>query len=69
MRPVLALIEKYFEQLKAELKWGYEMPYMVAGNLNRHPKTSLAYMQEDSPLREKGIVAFYNQQVAMEDID
>ncbi|MBX3179256.1 MAG: aldolase catalytic domain-containing protein [Candidatus Hydrogenedentes bacterium] len=69
VRPVLALIEKYFESLKAELKWGYEMPYMIAGNLNRHPKTSLAYMQEGNPLREKGIVAFYNQQVAMEDID
>ena len=45
------------------------LKHFVAGNLNRHPKTSLAYMQDDSPLREKGIVAFYNQQVAMEDID
>lgn len=69
VRPVLALIEKYFEDLKAELKWGYELPYMVAGNLNRHPKNSLAYMQEGNPLREKGIVAFYNRQVEMEDID
>lgn len=69
VRPVLALIEKYFEGLKSELHWGYELPYMVAGNLNRHPRTSLAYMQPGNALRDKGIVAFYNQQKEMEDID
>ena len=69
VRPVLALIEKYFEPLKADLKWGYELPYMISGILNRHPRTSLAYMKEGNPLREKGIIAFYNQQVEMEDID
>jgi 4-hydroxy 2-oxovalerate aldolase len=69
VRPVLALIEKYFEKLMKELKWGYEMPYMVSGILNKHPRASLAYMQEGSAMREKGIVAYYNDQVGVEDID
>jgi 4-hydroxy 2-oxovalerate aldolase len=69
VRPVLVLIEKYFEKLMKELKWGYEMPYMISGILNKHPKASLAYMQEGSPMREKGIVAYYNDQVGVEDID
>jgi 4-hydroxy 2-oxovalerate aldolase len=66
---VLALIEKYFEKLMKDLKWGYEMPYMVSGILNKHPRASLAYMQEGSAMREKGIVAYYNDQVGVEDID
>lgn len=69
VRPVLGLIEKYFEDLKAELKWGYEMPYMITGILNKHPRTSLAYMQDGNPKREEGIVAFYNDHLQMEDID
>lgn len=69
VRPVLALIEKYFEKLMKELKWGYEMPYMISGILNKHPRASLAYMQEGSPMREKGIIAYYNDQVGVEDID
>lgn len=69
VRPVLALIEKYFEKLMKDLKWGYEMPYMVSGILNKHPRASLAYMQEGSAMREKGIVAYYNDQVGVEDID
>jgi len=62
LRPVLGLIEKYFEPLKEELKWGYELPYLVTGVLNRHPRTALAFIKEAG---EKGgarsLVDFYDQ--------
>jgi 4-hydroxy 2-oxovalerate aldolase len=66
IRPVLALIEKYFMQMKDELKWGYEVPYMISGILNKHPKASLAFMKDAG---SRSFVDFYNESVGMEDVD
>ena len=38
------LIEKYFVEMHKELKWGYEIPYMVTGILNKHPRSAMALM-------------------------
>lgn len=46
--PVLDLIQKYFVGMKEELKWGYEVPYLVTGVLNKHPRSSLQYMKEEA---------------------
>lgn len=45
VRPVLDLIEKYFIDLKADLRWGYEIPYAICGLLNKHPRAAMAYMK------------------------
>lgn len=45
VRPVLDLIQKYFIDLKEELHWGYEIPYMITGMLNKHPRAAMAYMK------------------------
>jgi 4-hydroxy 2-oxovalerate aldolase len=45
VRPILDLIQKYFVDLKAELRWGYEIPYAICGLLNKHPRAALAYMK------------------------
>lgn len=64
IRPVLALIEKYFASLKEELKWGYELPYLVTGVLNRHPRTALEFMKEAAKQDcQKSLVDFYNEHV------
>ncbi len=70
IRPVLGLIEKYFESLKQDLKWGYEPPYLVTGVLNKHPRTALAYMANVSAGDcEPDIVKFYNEHINVEEID
>ncbi len=46
VRPILDLIEKYFIELQAELKWGYEIPYLVTGILNKHPRSAMALMKD-----------------------
>lgn len=45
VRPVLDLIQKYFLDLKRDLRWGYEVPYAVTGMLNKHPKAAMAFMK------------------------
>ena len=64
IRPVLALIEKYFMALKQDLLWGYEIPYLVDGSLNKHPKQALAYMQEVSKgTNAQSFVEYYQEQL------
>jgi 4-hydroxy 2-oxovalerate aldolase len=45
IRPVFDLIEKYFVDLKKELRWGYEIPYVITGILNKHPRAAMAFMK------------------------
>lgn len=45
IRPVLDIIQRYFLDMHRDLEWGYQMPYMVTGILNRHPRTAMAYMK------------------------
>ena len=46
VQPVLDLIEEEFVDLQAKLKWGYFIPYMVSGILNKHPRSAMALMKE-----------------------
>jgi 4-hydroxy 2-oxovalerate aldolase len=62
LTPVLGLIEKYFLQLHADLQWGYQMPYMVNGIFNMHPRTGLEYMDNRMAGKEtRSFVDFYNE--------
>ena len=46
--PILKIIEKHTEKLKAEgVKWGYDIPYMLTGQLNTHPRPAISYVKED----------------------
>lgn len=69
LAPVLYLIEKYFVKMKDELKWGYEIPYMVTGSMNKHPRPALAFMKDQLMGKEKSIVDFYQEMLQPEGID
>lgn len=46
--PILKIIEEHTEKLKAEgVKWGYDIPYMLTGQLNTHPRPAISYIKED----------------------
>lgn len=60
IRPVLDIIQKYFLDMHRELEWGYQMPYMITGILNRHPRTAMAYMKDSNGAKFSD---YYKQQV------
>ena len=64
VRPVLDLIQKYFVDMKKELRWGYEMPYAITGVLNKHPRAAMAFMKgvHGSTYRE-----FYEELLSVDD--
>ena len=68
--PVLDLIRKHFAVMKDELKWGYEVPYLVTGVLNKHPRSSLQYMKEDAEgTLTRSYSDFWNEFSDTENID
>ena len=59
LRPILECIEKYIEPLRKTMAWGFDLPYMLTGLLNQHPRAAMGYL--DTPERERqSIVAFYD---------
>ena len=47
IRPILEVIGKHIIPLKDEIEWGYNIPYMIAGVLNLHPRDSMALLNLD----------------------
>lgn len=46
--PILKIIEEHTEKLKADgVKWGYDIPYMLTGQFNTHPRPAISYVKED----------------------
>jgi 4-hydroxy 2-oxovalerate aldolase len=40
LRPILECIQQYIEPLRSELRWGFDIPYMITGMLNQHPRAA-----------------------------
>lgn len=44
--PILEFIENYMDDMKRNYVWGYDVPYMLTGILNGHPKSAIAFQKE-----------------------
>ena len=45
--PVLKFLENYMVQIKKDgVVWGYDIPYMLTGQLNQHPKVAIEAVAE-----------------------
>ena len=63
LRPILACIQKHIEPMRKELMWGFDLPYMLTGFLNQHPRAAMAFNASD----DKGdVVRFYDEVTADE---
>ena len=63
LRPILQCIEQHIEPLRKELLWGYDIPYMITGQLNQHPRSAMKF--NASPDRG-AIVKFFDSMVEEE---
>jgi 4-hydroxy 2-oxovalerate aldolase len=57
LRPVLRCVEETVEPLRARLGWGFDLPYMLCGFLNQHPRAAIKY---NAASEKEGIVRFYD---------
>lgn len=65
VRPILDLIQKYFVDMKKDLRWGYEIPYAITGMLNKHPRAAMAFMKG---VHGNTFSEFYGELVDVDDI-
>jgi len=63
LRPVLECIRDHIEPLREELRWGFDIPYMITGQLNLHPRAAMKFMASDGP---KDVVEFYDTMIEEE---
>lgn len=54
--PVLKFIENHINKLKADgVVWGYDIPYLLTGRLNQHPRDAIQFTAE----KRSDYAAFY----------
>lgn len=59
LRPIIQVIEQDIPSLKAKgIEWGYDIPYMITGQMNMHPRTALKNVGTD---KWKKFVEFYDE--------
>lgn len=54
---VLKFIQEYMLKLKAEYEWGCDIPYLITGLLNQHPRTAIDQVKE----KNTDYVDFYKE--------
>jgi len=57
LRPILRCIEEHIEPLRQKMRWGYDLAYMLTGQLNQHPREAMRFMEDGSG---GSIVAFFD---------
>jgi 4-hydroxy 2-oxovalerate aldolase len=60
VRPLLECLQNDIYPLKKELNWGYQIPYMITGQLNQHPRNAINFLKAD---KNGSLVDFYDQAV------
>jgi len=63
IRPVIHCIQEHVRPLHSQLRWGPEIPYMITGQMNEHPRAAMEFMDGDNP---DDFVAFYDQMLEEE---
>ncbi len=43
IRPILECIQKHIEPMRKDLLWGFDIPYMLTGFLNQHPREAIKF--------------------------
>ena len=59
----IKFVEQYMNKLKADgVVWGYDLQYMMTGQLNQHPRTAIQFTKE----KRTDYAEFYKEVVAQD---
>jgi len=60
LRPVLDCVQNHIEPMRAKLLWGYDLPYLLTGMLNQHPRTAIKFKEAELTGKKGDILEFYD---------
>lgn len=63
LRPIIDVIAKWVEPIRKDLKWGFDIPYMITGQLNEHPRAAMKIMEAQE---HPDIVKFFDEMTESE---
>jgi len=63
LRPILQCIQDHIEPMREQLGWGPDIPYMITGMLNQHPRSA---MRHNASENRADIVRFFDEMVEEE---
>jgi 4-hydroxy 2-oxovalerate aldolase len=58
VRPVLKCLQENLVPLREKVAWGYDVPYMLTGQLNHHPREAMKFLDGAKPTE---YLDFYDQ--------
>ncbi|MBN2102840.1 aldolase catalytic domain-containing protein [bacterium] len=58
LRPILQCIQDHIQPMQKDLLWGYDIPYMITGMLNQHPRSAMKFNSGEDAYN---IVQFFDQ--------
>ena len=61
LRPVIECIQNTILPIRAQFDWGPSIPYNITGQMNRHPRSAMAFREGPTP---DDYLAFYDEAVA-----
>jgi 4-hydroxy 2-oxovalerate aldolase len=57
LHPVIQFLDEHVKGLKKESTWGYDLQYMLTGQLNQHPRSAIAFTKD----KRSDYYEFYKQ--------
>ena len=57
LRPVLRCVQDSVEPMRQELRWGFDLAYMITGQFNQHPRSAIKYNASEP---REDIVKFFD---------
>ena len=63
IRPILKCIQEHIVPLREKFCWGFDIPYMITGQLNQHPRAAMKHIAGEN---SRNIVQFFDSMVEEE---
>ena len=66
LRPVLECVQNYMEPLRSKLLWGYDLPYLLTGLRNLHPRAAMKFKEAELTGQKGDILQFHDTIIEQE---
>jgi len=60
LRPILECVQNQVEPMRAKLLWGFDLPYLLTGLLNQHPRAAIRFKEAELKGEKGDILKFYD---------
>lgn len=60
LRPILDCVQNHIEPLRSKLLWGYDLPYLLTGLRNLHPRAAIQFKEGELKGQKGDILKFHD---------